>query len=594
MGQKNVQVAIVGAGPVGLSLAALLRQQEILAIVFERRAELHRQPQAHVINTRTMEVFRTFGADRKVAAMGAPMAKMRFINWCQSLAGREFGKLSLLGSSPESAMARLSGSPVAVTNLAQNRLEPILYKRALELGAEVKFNHTVTGIKSHADNAVLHVQGPDGSEAEWQADYVVACDGARSRLREAAGIEMIGPASLQKLITVYFTANLDRVLGGRLGPVHWVIGPDVRGVLIGFDLAKTWALMVPYDEPDMPEDYTMEVAAAMVRKAIGDPAIKFEINSIGNWNMSAQVAETYRRERLFLAGDAAHRFPPSGGLGMNTGVQDAHNLAWKLAAVLKGEAGEALLDSYQQERQLIAQTNCEQSVGNSMKMGAVDIALGASSMTPVCPADALSRDTAPPELGFDGDSEAAIAKRAAVQHAIDEQAEHFDSFGIDLGVNYETGAFCADGSQPVRSTVQTYVPNTRPGARLPHVWLLKNKRRVSTQDMVPSAGFVLFVSCRDRAWKDAVDHAATTTGQPIRVIRIGPDGDYQDPKGLWASYGGPVGDGALLVRPDGHVALRMTHHGFDATACLASAINSILCKKNSSGEVLRSPPATAV
>lgn len=578
MGVSKVQVAVVGAGPVGLSLVALLRQQDISAAVFERRAELHRQPQAHVINTRTMEIFRRLRLDRKVASGGAPMVKMRYINWCQSLAGRQFGQLSLLGGSPESAIARLSSSPVMVVNLAQNRLEPILHDRAVELGAEVRFNQTVVGVRSDVDGATLRVQAPDGSEAEVAADYVVACDGAGSRLRDAAGIEMVGPTSLQKLITIYFTANLDRVLGGRLGPVHWIAGPDVRGVLIGFDLSKTWAFMVPYDEPHGPRDYTIDVANAIVRKAIGDPSIAFEVNSVGHWNMSAQVANTYRRGRLFLAGDAAHRFPPSGGLGMNTGVQDAHNLAWKLAAVLKGEAGEALLDTYQEERQLIAQANCEQSVGNSMRMGAVDTALGVSSLSVVCPQDALRSDSPVPDLGLDGDGDAAIEKRGAVQRAIDGQAEHFDSFGIDLGVNYETGALCPDGTKPVPSTVQIYVPNTRPGARLPHIWLLEGKKRVSTQDMIPLVGFVLFTSCLGTRWNDAAIMASAATGQPIQLITIGPNGLYQDPQGLCASYGGAVGTGAFLVRPDGHVAMRMTDYGPDAAASLSSAINAILCR----------------
>ena len=578
MGCTRVEVAIVGAGPVGLTLACLLQQQGISFGLYERRNELHRQPQAHVINMRTLEIFRQLGIDRKVAAAGAPLARMRYINWVQSLAGREFGRLSLMGASPEGMIERLSYSPTMVVNLAQNRLEPILHYRLQQLGGAVHFNATVVSAQSGETSATMTVIDPVGEETTVTADYVVACDGAGSGARRGLGIEMMGPSSLQRFINIYFTANLDRVLGGRHGPVHWIIGPDVRGVLIGFDLARVWALMVPFGEPDNVDDYIPEVARNLVAKAIGDPTIPFEITSIGNWNMSSQVAEAYGAGRIFLAGDAAHRFPPSGGLGLNTGVQDAHNLAWKLAAVLKGHADAALLETYQSERQPIAQVNCEQSLMNSMKMGAVDDVLGASSLSPVRPSDAFAIDTPIPDLGFDGDGPEVRAKRAAVQDAINQQAEHFDSFGIDMGVAYETGAFVHDGSPPVANSVQTYFPNTRPGARMPHAWLTKAGRRVSTLDLISSNGFTLMISDTGTQWRSVVSDVARLTGQSIAVISIGPGGDYQDPHAQWRNAGGPQGEGAILVRADGHVAWRTITPRNDPTSELVSAINHILCK----------------
>jgi 2,4-dichlorophenol 6-monooxygenase len=582
MRRTRVEVAIVGAGPVGLTLACLLQQQGISFGLYERRRELHRQPQAHVINMRTLEIFRQLGIDRKVAAAGAPLARMRYINWVQSLAGREFGRLSLMGANPEGMIERLSYSPTMVVNLAQNRLEPILHERLQQLGGAVHFNATMVSAHSGDTSASLTIMDPVGQETTVTADYVVACDGAGSAVRRGLGIEMMGPSSLQKFINIYFTANLDRVLGGRHGPVHWIIGPDVRAVLIGFDLARVWALMVPFGDPDHADDYTPEVARNLVAKAIGDPTIPFEITSIGNWNMSAQVAEAYGAGRIFLAGDAAHRFPPSGGLGLNTGVQDAHNLAWKLAAVLKGHADAALLETYQSERQPIAQVNCEQSLMNSMKMGAVDDVLGASSLAPVRPSDAFATVTVIPDLGFggdgDGDGPQVHAKRAEVQDAINQQAEHFDSLGIDMGVTYEVGAFVHDGSAPVANSVQTYFPNTRPGARMPHAWLTKAGRRVSTLDLISSNGFTLMISDTGTQWRSGVSEVARLTGQFIAVISIGPEGDYQDPHAQWRNAGGPQGEGAILVRADGHVAWRTITAVNDPTSELCSAINHILCK----------------
>lgn len=587
--KKRVQVGVAGAGPVGLAMASLLRKRGIDVAVFERRAGLHKQPQAHVINTRTMEVFREIGVDRRVAAAAPSMARMRFITWSESLAGCEFGRLSLLGKDPSQALSRLAFSPVTFVNLAQNKLEPILHSRAVELGADVHFGHTVTDVRSYGDMATMLVRPGEGEPIEVEADFVVACDGAGSTLRSDAGIIMEGPSSLQKFITVYFEANLDRVLGGRPGPVHWLVGSDVRGVLISFDAAKVWALMVPYDEPDRPEDYTMEVATKLVRKAIGTDSISFEITSIGNWNMSAQVADRYRAGRLFLAGDAAHRFPPSGGLGLNTGVQDAHNLAWKLASVLSGKAGPALLETYEEERRNIALVNCEQSVTNSMKISLVDQTLGVSSFTPVRPQDALRDECQLLELGLEGDTDVARERRLAVQTAIDMQLEHFDSFGLDLGVTYGVGALCCDGSAPVRSTVQDYFPNTRPGARLPHVWLLADGRRKSNFDFIDPLGFTLFICGDGATWKRAAKDAAEHFGVSIRLVTIGEGCDLEDPEGHWFGLADPGVYRAVLVRPDGHVGARLPCIGTDEFEDLTTALASILGL--SSG---RGPHATQV
>ena len=578
MSGTDVDVAIVGAGPVGLTLACLLTQQGISTGLYERRAELHRQPQAHVINMRTLEIFRALGIDRQVAAAGAPLARMRYINWVQSLAGREFGRLSLMGASPEGTIERLSYSPTMVVNLAQNRLEPILQKRLEALGGRVQFGCTVTSAASDDETARLTLVQSSGAESILKAKYIVACDGAGSGVRRGLGIEMMGPTSLQRFITIYFTANLDRVLGGRHGPVHWIVGPDVRGVLIGFDLARVWALMVPYGEPDTTADFTIQIAQRLVAKAIGEETIPFEINSIGHWNMSAQVAESYGTRRIFLAGDAAHRFPPSGGLGLNTGIQDAHNLAWKLAAALKNHAGDGLLDSYQIERQPIAQVNCEQSLMNSMKMGLVDEVLGVSSLSQVRPGDALNENSLPPDLGFDCDGPEPTAKRKAVQDAIDAQAEHFDSFGIDMGVAYKAGAIVPDGSTPVPLSVQTYSPNTCPGARMPHVWLTQNGRRISSLDLISTTGLTLVIADEGEVWRTVAPQVAKLINQSVTVICIGTGGEYQDPKRLWQDAGGPLGTGAILVRPDGHVAWRVAEAGPDPFASLLAAIECVLCK----------------
>lgn len=589
----NRDVAIVGAGPVGLALAALLDRHGVRSMVFEKRESLHRDPQAHVLNTRTMEVLRELGVEHAVLAAAAPPLLMRWVTWCESLAGREIGRISLQGRDPAALVRRLSLSPTSIVNLAQNRLEPLL----LDLVARgprsrVNFGTEVVSAQERGEEVLLRVRNRQGLETEAVASWVVACDGAGSTIRRGLGIEMAGPSSLQKFVTIYFEANLEPWIAGRTGPLFWIAGARVRGVILGFDLVRTWALMVPYDDPHTPADFPIEVAQRLVTEAVGDRKVEFRITSIGNWNMSAQIAERYRQGRVFLAGDAAHRFPPAGGLGMNTGIQDAHNLAWKLAAVVHETAGQPLLDSYEVERLPVARTNCDQSVRNAMRMMEVDMVLGVPTLAPVDPAVVVSEEPLVVDYGIDGDSEAATTKRREVQAVIESQAEHFDFGGLDLGFRYEQGALLPDGSEAPPPDVREYTPMARPGSRLPHAWLQRLGRRVSTLDAVRPGRFTLVTDPQGIAWVDAVRSVVGRTRTELDVAVIarenaGP-GEWTDLEGDWSAVSGLDAGGALLVRPDGHVAWR--HPGAvadagEAVGVLSAVLRSVLALESPATEV---------
>jgi len=558
---SGVDVAIVGGGPVGLTLAALLDRFGVTSFVFEKRSALHRNPQAHVINTRTMEILRELGIERAVQAAAAPPLMLRWITWCESLAGRELGRISLQGDDPAYLIERLALSPSSMANLAQNRLEPLLLDLVQSSArSRVRFGSEVVAIEERSNDVRLKVRDHDGNESATTATWVVACDGAGSTMRRSLGIEMIGPSSLQKFVSIYFEANLDPWIGGRTGPLFWIAGARTRGVIIGFDIARTWALMVPYDDPHTAGDFSGEVVDRMVADAIGDDTANFRIDAVGSWNMSAQLADRFREGRVFLAGDAAHRFPPSGGLGMNTGIQDAHNLAWKLAAVVHGKAGAGLLDSYELERRPVAQINSDQSVRNAMRMMEVDMVLGVSTLAPVDPSVVLGQPAARVDFGIDGDSDAAVAKRRALHEVIQSQAEHFDFGGLDLGFRYEAGAILGDGSEAPPLDVRVYTPVARPGSRLPHAWLEKLGRRVSTHDAIRAGRFTVVTDSDGAAWVDAARELVIRSAVELDVTVIvakdpGP-GHWSDPTGAWARVSGLAAGGALLVRPDGHVAWR--------------------------------------
>jgi len=297
-----------------------------------------------------------------------------------------------------------------------------------------------------------------------------------------------------------------------------------------------------------------------VRRAIGRDGVDFQIRDISPWTMTAQIAARYSQGRVFLVGDSAHRFPPSGGLGMNTGIQDAHNLVWKLAAVEAGRAAASLLDTYEAERRPVAQLNADQSVNNAMKMFEVYAALGIS----------FDKTAMQPPIA---ETLAKPGMRDRVGEAIANQQEHFDMFGLQLGFRYDAGAIVADGSEAPRcaNPVRDLVTSTRPGARVPHAWVERAGERVSILDLLPYDRFTLIAGPAGAAWADVAGRVARV---PIQCLVAGRD--FADPHGTWAAVCEVDDDGAVLVRPDQHVAWRARTAGGIATTDLEKLLIGML------------------
>ncbi|RJL14825.1 hypothetical protein C9E82_19120 [Paracoccus siganidrum] len=546
---KASRVIIVGAGPTGLSAAILLRQRGHDPVVLDRRPSLKGYPAAHVANTRTMEIMAEMGVGERIWNEGDTTALSSRVVWVESMAGREYGVLPIQGAAQD---ARGPLSRFRSVNIAQTHMEQILHERLIELGGSVRFGHRVTDARDTATGAEVTVE--EGGETQvLDCDWLLGCDGAGSTVRRSVGIEMDGPPSIARFMTIYFHADIDRFREGRRALLYWIGGAEVRGVFISFDEAgRTWAMLVPIGDAKI-EDFTDKDATAIINKAIGTFDVPVELDAVSSWNMSAQVATRYREGHVLLAGDACHRFPPTGGLGMNTGIQDAHNLVWKLDAVMAGRAAPSLLDSYQQERRPIAQRNTDQSVKNLMKMAAIDEALGVPTLAPIAP-DAgkgpirIHDDAV---LGIDGDSAEAKARRAAVQAAVDDQAEHFaQGAGIDLGFAYAEGVLVADGSAPPSSAPTEYRPDAHPGARLPFS-SADGGFATSTLGHVAPDAITLFA--QGDQWQAVADEAAQA-GFPVVLRRFGPGGLDLGPRAGELLGIGPRG--AVAVRPDGHVLWR--------------------------------------
>ena len=510
----SATVLIVGAGPVGLLTAILLARQGIDCLVIERRQPRQDSaPKAHVVNPRSLEIFRAAGLDiGEMYAQGSPRDAANHVWFLQTLVGRELGVISTADPRTDAL------TPTPMLNLAQPRLEAILTREAASCpGVEIRRGHVWSGCRSGDGLVDSAIEADDGTFTV-RSRYLIAADGANSTVRDVLGIGMDGDPAVRHRVTIHFEADLRPVLKERLGFLYWIMAPDAAGTFIAYDPASTWVYSPRFHPTDfVRSDYSDEHCRALIGRAIGVDDVPLAIRHVVPWTMAAQVAHVYRSGNCFLVGDAAHRFPPTGGLGLNTGLQDAHNLVWKIAAVERGRASDSLLDSYEHERQPIARINTQQSLHNAARL----VPLFANATAALASGD--------------------IAPDAAqkVREEIDANRDHFTSPGLQLGFSY---------GPPVRGPADAtrYDPSIEPGARLPHAWLEKDGRRLSTLDLIDPARFTLLVGPADRAWRAWADETAD-----LRLVLLTDGTRFESD---WPGVAILRGSGAILVRPDGHVA----------------------------------------
>ena len=446
-------------------------------------------------------------------------------------------------------------------NISQNRFEPILLDALARVGGrEPAWRQQWQSAAQDGERVRSVVRDLEsGAEREITSRYLLAADGAGSRVRDSLGIQPLGPARIQSFIMVHVRAALRGLPEIPPGVLFFVCDPRAGGVFVVHDLDREAVYMHPFDpEAESEADYDAERCAGLVRAALEDPSLDFAVESVSSWTMTAPGAERYREGRVFLVGDSAHRFPPTGGLGLNSGVQDAHNLAWKLAAVLHGRAPASLLESYERERRPVAQTNADQSLRNALRLVEVPQALGVTDRSEA--SRARMQETLASEAG-----------RARVGAAIEAQAEHFDMPGLQLGFCYGEGALVPDGAAPAPTQVREFVPSGRPGARLPHAWLAGPGPRGSLLDRVPLDRFLLLAGPDGAAWLDALPGLP---GPPVAGLRLTPA--LLPDLARWLEVAGIGADGALLVRPDQHVAWRSAKAVADAPRELGRALERIL------------------
>lgn len=581
---QRATVLIVGAGPTGGTLALLLAKMGISVALVERNGEPQQHPAACILNTRTMEVFREIGVESPIQSACQSPFERGYITWVVSLAGRELGRCCVV---PEDLRGERAVSPTHMVQFPQHKLEPLLWRR-------IDDEPAITFYRRHQCLAVAQDDGqvsatlsrsPGGETVVLRADYLVACDGASSPVRRGLGIAMNGPV-LQHMIGMHFFADLGRFVDHRKSVLYWVLNRAVMGVFIAHWLPTEWVLFAPYFPPQQtPEQFTPAVCLDLIAAAIGTRDVPdLKLQQMRPWALTAKLAETFRRGRVFLAGDAAHSFPPTGGLGLNTGVQDAHNLAWKIAAVVRGRARPELLDTYETERRPVARANLEHSVRNFENMNELNrvvgldvnhlkklTALQTSRLFRVLPPrwqrgviTAAMRWAIGRLSMLDREGERGEQARARFGALLPGQAPHYRFLGLDLGFSYTQGAvICENSPQPrAADPVIDYLPTTWPGSRLPHLWILRDGARMPLFDVLAPEKLVLLTHPAGRQhWQDVTRALRPELAMPLDCWSIGPSGeaDLVDVDSRWTDLSGVGPAGAVLVRPDGHVAWRCLH-----------------------------------
>jgi 2-polyprenyl-6-methoxyphenol hydroxylase-like FAD-dependent oxidoreductase len=512
-----------------------LAQHGIASLAIERLRGGSPVPRAAFFHMRTLEMFRSAGIEEHVRRQSLQeFSPEGAIVLMDSLAGKQ-----LAGLIPSLNEGVDELSPCRRLFITQPGLEPILRARAEEAGAKVVEGTEVVGVEQDADGVTATVREVDsGLERRLRAKYLIGTDGAHSRIRELLGIEFDGRGVFSNSITIYFHAQLAPLLVGKNLSVIYVTNSELSGFFrLDRDQNSGFLVVNTVGDTSKPEaaspasDVRETRLIELVRAAAGVPDLPVQLDGVARWRATSDVARRFRDGRIFLAGDSAHLMPPNGGYGGNTGIHDGHNLAWKIAAVLKGVARPELLATYDMERRPAAKFTVEQAYTRYVTRSATY--LGAKDFQPLA-----------------------------------------NDFDIELGYLYQSPAILAEenldrGHEDPRQSFG------RPGSRAPHVWLERHDQPVSTIDLF-GRSFVLLTGPAGAGWAEAAPEAAKTFNGLALSTHVVGGGDLSDPEHRFTTSYGLMDSGATLVRPDGFVAWRAKELTSDPRGELMRVLGAVL------------------
>ncbi|PFH55749.1 hypothetical protein XA68_17686 [Ophiocordyceps unilateralis] len=587
----DTEFLIVGCGPAGASLACFLGSYDFKGIVIGATSGTADTPRAHITNMAAMECLRDIGLDKEVDRVASRHGCMEHTRWCQSMAGVEYARVYSWGHDPRRMGDYEMASPCKLADVPQTLLEPLLVRYAVHHGFRVRFDTKLLSFSVDDETDVITAVVRDTlSRIEYKirTRYLLGADGARSLVVRELGLPLQRKPGQGPAYNVLVKADMSHLIQSRIGNLHWIMQPDDDALFEPMAIVRMvrpwdeWLMILfPRDKDQHAPEPSHEECLRRVRRLIGDdtPA---EMTGLSKWQINNIVAEKYSKGNVFCLGDAVHRHPPLNGLGSNTCIQDAYNLAWKLVLVRDGLAGRSLLDSYQTERQPVGRGVVARANQAFQDHFGLWEALG------VMPSDASQGARAMSELAEATPQGA--KRRQDFRRGIEQTRTEFHGLGVEMGQHYRsTAIYDADEPAPFQLTgraaenaVLYYEPNTYPGSRLPHVWLNKAcpTRPVSTIDVAGHGRFVLFTGIGGEAWKGATSRVSETLGVSMHACSVGFRQDWEDVYFDWERLRGVQESGAVLVRPDRFVAWRsgevLKGGEDDCAAKLESVMRSIL------------------
>ncbi|PEK61739.1 FAD-binding monooxygenase [Bacillus wiedmannii] len=537
MKSNDVPVLIVGGGLSGLASALFLAKHNINYLLLERHQSTAIHPKAGGITFRTMELFRELGLEQRIRLAGKALENCRGRIAVHTIAEVNKEELAQMRANQygndEKLLRKIEEiSPSKQTACYQITLEEMMLQETRTLGGELSFYHELVSYEQNEHGVIATIRNRETEEESIiHCDYVIAADGAKSKIREQLGVSTEGRGTIGGYyMNIYFEADLSEFIQGDAFGFSMVLHPEVLGALIPVDNERKWIYHVSYDplKGERPEDFTIERCKQIIQTAIGNTKVESKIVSVLPWEASESTATKFQDNRIFLVGDSAHIMPPTGGFGSNTGIQDAHNLAWKLAAVIKGKANPKLLETYHKERYPVAKLTTEYA--------------------------------------------SSLLFRAASRE--EGSLNNMDGLAVTVGYHYYSEAIVDDSATPHRMDIVEL--NGRPGTRAPHFFGMYEGEKVSILDLFGN-NFVLLTEVENSSWVEAVFDVSFKLGIIIKMYRVGVSGDFIAQENVFRELYGIENEGVVLIRPDGFIGWRSEKAVVNPAVMLEEVMSNLLC-----------------